>query len=156
MHFENTVTVKAPIEEIWDFYWEHEERVFPCIKGFQKAEVIDPSKKYKLYIMEKVGPFKVNFAVEVEITEMEKLKCVKGKATGKDSRIASRFSQQGVLKLKNISPDETELFFTTDVSIFGKLAVLGNRIIKRKADEAMEYFARSIKAQLENNGGVQP
>jgi carbon monoxide dehydrogenase subunit G len=103
-------------------------------------------------VLEKVGPFKVNFVIDVEMEEVEKFRYIRGKAAGKDSKIAASFGQKGDLRLEKISDTETKLDFTTEVSIFGKLATLGNWIIKKKADEAMGQFVCSIKAQLENEG----
>ena len=153
MRFEKTITVKAPLQEVWDLFWDH-ERLFPCIKGFKKAEVIEPKSRYSVYVMEKVGPFKVNFAIDAEVIEIEELHHAQLKAAGKDSKIAATFRQHGELKLRKVSDEETELQFATDVSIFGKLATLGRWVIKRKADEGMEYFVRSIKARLEKDGGI--
>jgi carbon monoxide dehydrogenase subunit G len=153
MHFENTVTVKAPLEKILDFYEDH-EKLFPCIKGFKKVEVIEPKSRYTFYVMEKVGPFKVNFAIDLEIKEIEASKHFQFRATGKDSKIAASFRQHGDVTVKNSSDNETELRFTTDVSIFGKLGTLGHWLIKKKADEAMDHFVRSMRVQLEEGGGV--
>jgi len=152
MHFENTVTLKAPIEDVWHFLLDH-NNLFLCIRGVQGVDVIEPDSRYTAHVLEKVGPFKVNFAIDLEREVVEELLHMRGKAAGKDSKIAARFRQDGDLKLKRISDRETELSFSTDVSIFGKLATLGNWIIKRKADEAMDYFVGSIKSKLEKDGG---
>ena len=148
MHFENTVTVKAPLEDVWHFFLDH-NNLFLCIRGVQRVDVIEPEKRYTAHLTEKVGPFKVNFAIDLEREVVEEFLHIRGKASGKDSKIAARFRQDGDLKLKKTSDGETELFFSSDVSIFGKLATLGHWIIKKKADEAMDYFVRSIKAKLE-------
>jgi len=148
MHFENTVTLKAPLEDVWHFLSDHNNLLF-CIRGVQRLDVIEPEKRYTAYVTEKVGPFKVNFAIDLEREVVEEFQHVRGKASGKDSRIAARFRQDGDLKMRRISNGETELLFSTDVSIFGKLATLGHWIIKKKADEAMDHFVKSIKSKLE-------
>lgn len=153
MQFENTVTIDSPLEDVWRFLWDH-ERVFTCIRGFSETEVVEEKKRYTANVKEKVGPFKVSFNIDVQIEEVEKFQHIRLKAAGKDSKIAARFSLQGDLRLKKVSDSETELQFTTDVSIFGKLATLGNWIIKRKANEVMDDFVQSLKAHLEKDRGA--
>jgi carbon monoxide dehydrogenase subunit G len=152
MQFEKTARVKASLKEVWDFMWEH-EKLCTCVKGCEKVEVVEPEHKYTAFVGDKVGPFKVHFALEIEVLEVEELKHIVAKATGKDSKIAARVRQNMDLNLVEVGDRETELRFKTEVSIFGKLATLGHWIIKRKADEAMEFFVRGISAQLEKEGG---
>ncbi len=101
---------------------------------------------------EKVVPFKADFAIDIENEVVEKFLHIRTAAAGKDSKITARFKQNGDIRLKKVSDAVTELYFSTDVSIFGKLATLGSWIIKKKADEAMDHFVRAIKALLEKAG----
>jgi carbon monoxide dehydrogenase subunit G len=149
MLFEKTVVVRAPLQEVWDFLWDT-ERLASCIQGCEKVEVIEPKSRYAAWVGAKVGPFKVNFAIELEVMEVEALH-IKAKAAGKDSSVAASLRADIDLKLKDVSDQRTELDFKTDVTILGKLATLGHWIIKKKADETMSYFVDRIKAQLEKN-----
>lgn len=147
MIFEKRVTVKAPLQKVWDFLW-NPEKLALCIEGCEKVQEVEPKKRYEAFVEAKVGPFKTNFAVELEVLEVDGLH-FKAKAVGKDSKIAASMKQQIDLQLREISEEGTELNFKTDVTILGKLATLGHWIIKRKADEVMEQFVSRMKAQLE-------
>ena len=147
MIFEKTVTVKVPLQKVRDFLWDT-EKLASCIEGCERVEEIEPKKRYTAFVEAKVGPFKTEFAVELEVLEADELH-IKAKAAGKDSKIAASMKQQIDLQFKEVPGEGTELKFKTDVSILGKLATLGHWIIKKKADEVMEQFVSRMKAQLE-------
>ena len=151
MLFEKAVTIKAPLQEVWNFLWDP-EKLASCIEGCEKIEVIEPRKKYTALVEAKVGPFKTSFSVELQLEEVDESH-IKARAAGKDSKIAASMRQQIELQLKENPGQGTELNFKTDVSILGKLATLGHWIIKKKADEVMEQFVSRMKAQLEKDGG---
>jgi carbon monoxide dehydrogenase subunit G len=150
MQFEKTVRVEAPLAEIWNFLWDY-QRVYSCIRGCKKVEVIEDRRKYMGFVEEKVGPFKVNFAIDIEVVSVEGF-AVKVKAVGKDSKIVASLRQHMEFELKEISQKESELHFKTEVNIFGKLATLGHWLIRKKADDIMEYFVSCMKAELEKKG----
>jgi len=149
--FEKRVTVSAPLQEVWDFLWDA-EKLGSCIQGCEKVEVVQPKSRYNALVGAKVGPFKTSFAIELEIMEAEELH-VRAKAVGKDSKIAASMKQEIDLQLKDLQNEGTELYFKTNVTILGKLATLGHWIIKKKADEVMEYFVNCMKSQVEKTGG---
>jgi carbon monoxide dehydrogenase subunit G len=151
MIFEKTAIVKAPLQKVQDFLWDP-QRLASCIEGCQKVEVIEPQKKYTALVEAKVGPFKTNFAMDLEVLEIGEFH-IKARAEGKDSRIAASLKQQIELHLKKILDNETELSFKTDVNILGKLATLGHWMIKKKADELMGLFVSRMKAEIEEDGG---
>jgi carbon monoxide dehydrogenase subunit G len=149
MIFEKTTLVRAPLQKVWEFVWDM-KKLTSCIEGCNQVEEVEPKKKYNALLETKVGLFKTNFSVELEVLEVIDGALIKAKAAGKDSKIAASMKQQIELRLKEVSKDETELSFKTDVGILGKLATLGHWIIKKKADEVMDDFVAKMKSQLES------
>jgi carbon monoxide dehydrogenase subunit G len=149
MIFEKRTMVKAPLEKVWEFVWDM-KKLTSCIEGCNRVEEVDPKKKYNAFVDTKVGPFKASFAVELEVLEVIEGALIKAKSAGKDSKLAASMKQQIELRLKEVSKEETELSFKTDVGILGKLATLGHWMIKKKADEVMDNFVAKMKGQLEN------
>jgi carbon monoxide dehydrogenase subunit G len=50
--------------------------------------------------------------------------------------------------VRELSPSETELSVDTDANIGGRLGEFGGAVIKKKADQTMEQFAKNISAQV--------
>ena len=59
------------------------------------------------------------------------------------------FQAKDSINFNALSENETELSYQSDVSIVGKLATFGDRILKAKAREVGKEFADAVKKRLE-------
>ena len=150
MQFQKEVEILAPREKVWEFIWDV-DRFIACVPGCKEAKTIDPGKRYAATMVEKVGPFKVEFPTTIEVLEREELTRIKAQATGADNKIGSRMKLDLDVHLRE-EGDKTILSFVAGVDILGKLAALGHGIIKRKADQVLDEFAQAVKTKLEGDG----
>ena len=149
MQFEKSVEIQVPKEKVWNFIWDV-DRFIACVPGCKEAKTIDAGKRYSATMVEKVGPFKVEFPTTIEVLEREELSHIKAQASGADNKIGSRMKIDLDVRLVG-EGDKTTLSFTAGVDILGKLAALGHGIIKRKADQVLDEFAQAVKKQLEGD-----
>lgn len=149
MQFEKEVEILASKEKVWQFLWDV-DRFITCVPGCKEAKTVEPRKQYTALLVEKVGPFRVEFPMRIEVLGSDDLSYIKVQATGADNRVGSRMKVDLEARLKG-DGDKTLLSFVASVDILGKLATLGHSIIKRKADQAMEEFAQAVKKRLEGN-----
>ena len=147
MQFEKEVEILAPREKVWNFIWDV-DRFIACVPGCKEAKTLEPGKLYSAVMVEKVGPFRVEFPTSIEVLEKEELSRIKAQASGADNKIGSRMKLELDVNLRE-QGDKTVLGFVAGVDILGKLAALGHGIIKRKADQVLDEFARAVKKQLE-------
>lgn len=150
MQFQKEVEILAPREKVWQFIWDV-DRFIACVPGCKEAKTIEPGKRYTATMVEKVGPFKVEFPTTIEVLEREELTRIKAQATGADNKIGSRMKLDLDVHLRE-DGDKTILGFVAGVDILGKLAALGHGIIKRKADQVLDEFAQAVKTKLEGDG----
>ena len=150
MQFQKEVEILAPREKVWQFIWDV-DRFIACVPGCKDAKTIEPGKRYAATMVEKVGPFKVEFPTTIEVLEREELTRIKAQATGADNKIGSRMKLDLDVHLRE-DGDKTILGFVAGVDILGKLAALGHGIIKRKADQVLDEFAQAVKTKLEGDG----
>lgn len=150
MQFQKEVEILAPREKVWRFIWDV-DRFIACVPGCKEAKTIEEGKRYAATMVEKVGPFKVEFPTTIEVLEREELTRIKAQASGADNKIGSRMKLDLDVNLRE-QGDKTVLGFVAGVDILGKLAALGHGIIKRKADQVLDEFAQAVKAKLEGEG----
>jgi carbon monoxide dehydrogenase subunit G len=150
LQFQKEVEILAPREKVWQFIWDV-DRFIACVPGCKEAKTIEPGKRYAATMVEKVGPFKVEFPTTIEVLEREELTRIKAQATGADNKIGSRMKLDLDVHLRE-DGDKTILGFVAGVDILGKLAALGHGIIKRKADQVLDEFAQAVKTKLEGGG----
>ena len=68
---------------------------------------------------------------------------------GKDTRGNTLKLSSLPMELLASSGDETEISYSMDFNLYGRLATLGNAIVKRKAEEMRVQFTERITAELE-------
>lgn len=147
MKFEKTVTVKASREAVWKLLWDV-PRVAACIPGCKEAKVVEEGKRYSATVAERVGPFKVEFPLSIEVLEAHAPERLKARAGGRDGKVDGMIKVELDLHLVEAG-ESTEMRLTTDVNILGKLGTLGHSMIIRKGDEVVGKFAEGLRAQLE-------
>jgi uncharacterized protein len=147
LQFEKEVEILAPREKVWNFIWDV-NRFIACVPGCKEAKTIEEGKKYSATMIEKVGPFKVEFPTSIEVLERQELTHIKAQASGADNKIGSRMKLDLDVNLRE-QDGKTIVKFVAGVDILGKLAALGHGIIKRKADQVLDEFAQAVKKNLE-------
>ena len=147
MLIEETFSVKLPIQKLWDSLLDP-EIVGPCIPGCEKVESLN-DREYDTIIKAKVGFIAVRFKVRTVIEEIVPLRLIRTVGEGSELRKLGHFKQKTRINFNEISENETEISYQSDVSIVGKLATFGDRILKAKAKEVGKEFADAVKKRLE-------
>ena len=147
MQFEKEVEILAPREKVWNFIWDVDQFI-ACVPGCKEAKTVEEGKKYSATMIEKVGPFKVEFPTSIEVLERQELTHIRAQASGADNKIGSRMKLDLDVNLRE-QDGKTIVKFVAGVDILGKLAALGHGIIKRKADQVLDEFAQAVKKNLE-------
>ena len=147
MQFEKQIAIAAPREKVWQFIWDV-DRFIACVPGCKEAKTLEKGKIYTATMVEKVGPFRVEFPMRIEIEQSEPLSHIKARASGSDSKIGSLMKIELEVNLTE-EGSGTLLSFVATVNILGKMATLGHSMIIRKADQVMAEFVREIKKNLE-------
>jgi uncharacterized protein len=150
LQFQKEVAIDAPREKVWKFIWDV-DRFIACVPGCKEAKTLEEGKKYSAIMVERVGPFKVEFPTTIEVLERDELSHIKAQASGADNKIGSRMKIDLDVHLSE-QDNKTVVRFVAGVDILGKLAALGHGIIKRKADQVLDEFAQAVKAKLEEEG----
>ena len=149
MRFENEIALSVPREKVWQFLWDVDSFI-TCVPGCKDAKTVEEGKIYTATMVEKVGPFRVEFPIRIEVEQSEPISTIKARASGSDNRIGSHMKVDLEVNL-NENGTGTLLSFVVSVDILGKLATLGHSMIKRKADQVMTEFIGSVKKRLEGD-----
>ena len=147
MRFEKQVEINTPRSDVWAFLWDVEQ-LASCVPGCREAHTVEQKKRYTARVGEKIGPFKVEFPLEIEVLEVDEPRRLTARASGKDSMVGSAIKVDLIVDLADAAAG-TDLRVTVDVNILGKLGTLGHGMIKRRADEIVGQFADAIRQRLE-------
>ena len=146
MLMEGKFTIKAPIQKLWDTLLDP-ETLLSCIPGAEKIERID-EKTFDCVVKQKVGPISVKFKFKSVLSKVEPPTHIEVDGEGEDIGKAGHFVQKSVVDLRETQGGEVEVSYRTDVTIVGKLAMFGDRIMRAKAKKVEEEFTKALQERL--------
>lgn len=146
MKIEGGFVVDAPIDRVW-LAIRDPAVVAPCIPGCQAVEPLS-ANVYRAGVRVVFGPIATTFNVTVEITAEEpphRLACV---TRGEEGGKASSLTAHSELILSVLAPDRTQIQYSSDVSVFGRLGRYGLGMMKKKAEAIGTEFAVTFAQRL--------
>ena len=151
MLIEGKFTMKAPIQQVWDFLLEP-GTLASCIPGAEKMEPVD-DKTWEGVVKQKVGPISVKLGFTQTLTEVDPPKHVKAVGRGSAVGGAGTFTQETIVDLKEIAGGEVEVAYRSNVSMVGRLATFGERIMRAKVNKVGKEFTDNLQEKLESRVG---
>jgi carbon monoxide dehydrogenase subunit G len=151
MLIEGQFSLRAPIQQVWDFLLEP-GTLASCIPGAEKVEAID-DKTYESVVKQKVGPISVRLKFTTTLTEIDPPKHLKAVGRGADIAKAGTFTQETTVDLNEITKDEVEISYSSNVSLVGRLAIFGERIMRAKAKSVGGEFTKNLQEKLKSRIG---
>ena len=148
MHFSEQLQVPATLEDSWEFIWDA-QRLGRCLPGCVSVDEVKPGELYKARFEDHVGPYKVGFNLDIKVIETKKLDRVHIQASGRDPKLGVTQRIDLTVALTDAGAAGTSLAVEAEVEVLGKIATLGQFVIKRKAQDVVKQFARNIETELQ-------
>ena len=145
MILEGSVKIKAPIDKLYDFVMKPES-IMGCLPGAEPPTIID-DKSYTGIMKQKVGIFGVKMKYTMRLISTERPTSMSYEGEGEDVTKLGRFSMKMTVKLTQVG-DEVEIAYTVDVSIVGKLAMFGDRIMRQKTKDIEKETTKNLQEKL--------
>lgn len=147
MILDQTVTVQAPVERVWEFMMDV-PAVSRCVPGVESFEQLD-ADTYQGALKVKVGPIGVRLQGKVTVAERDRENLrSRLDVTAAEKRIASTVNAKATMTLVPKGDAETEVRIHTDAAILGKLGEFGQAVMRRKANQVMAEFAANMSREL--------
>ena len=146
MEFENTFTVAAPLEEVWEAMLDL-ERVAPCVPG---ASVLERTgdNSYKVAIKVKLGPVSMTYKGDVEIVERDDA-AHRATMRAKAQELRGQGTADATVEMRLEAADEgTRGTIHSSVAISGKAAAMGQGVIADVSARLIDQFAENLAAML--------
>lgn len=146
MIIEGSFTVDAPIDKLFEFMLKPES-IMTCVPGTESVRVIDDTT-YECIVKQKVGIITAKLKFINKMTKIEKPTHIEIEGEGEDMTKLGHFKNKTSVDLKEVSPGTVEVTYKSDVSIVGKLAMFGDRIMRAKAKDTEKEFTKNLKEKL--------
>lgn len=146
MIIEGSFTVAAPIDKLFDFMLKPES-IMTCVPGTESVRVIDDTT-YECVVKQRVGIITAKLKFVNKMTKIEKPTHIEIEGEGEDVTKLGHFKNKTSVDLKEVSPGTVEVTYKSNVSIVGKLAMFGDRIMRAKAKDTEKEFTKNLQAKL--------
>lgn len=151
MQLSDVKTIKASPETVWAAIL-NPDVLMQCVPGCQSmtGSVEDG---FEATVKQKIGPVSATFTGVVKLSDIDPGRAVTISGEGKGG--AAGYAKGGAKVTLLPVPEGTELSYTVDASVGGKIAQLGSRLIdgfaKKMADEFFTRFQDALEAPEEGS-----
>lgn len=150
MIFEGKIEVGVPAAKAWVFLIDINQFA-SCMPGLEKVTQLD-DRTFDGIIGAKVGPISGKFTFRSTIVESRPPTALVVRTEGKDSVTGSSMSANVTLTLRQPIESHTELGYQATVEVKGRLAILGDMVLRATAALMLEEFAQRMRKRLEGEG----
>lgn len=135
--------IEAPASAAWQFL-QQIEAVAACMPGAEITEQID-AHNYKGKVKSKIGPATMAFdgAIEIKGIDPEKRE-LRLRGSGQDTKGTSSASMDLTAWVVDSAEAGCELKGQAEVSVNGKVASLGGRMMNQVADQILNQFGKNF------------
>ena len=145
MRFEHKVTVPAAKQKVRDFLDDF-EKAAKCVPGLQTVTEVEPGV-FDGTVRVRIGPLGINVSGRAKLEKGDD-EAWRVQGEGRDRRIGAGVTANVEVRLSETDPSNTEMEMLADVQFSGRLAELGQPLIKRKADSFVQEFAENLRKAL--------
>ena len=148
MIIEGGFNLKAPIDKLFDFLLKP-DTIMTCLPGAESVKLLDENT-YECVVKQKVGPISAKLKFVNRLTKVDRPTHIEIEGEGEDVTKLGHFKQKSIVDLKDLGNGEVEVTYKTDVSIVGKLAMFGDRIMRAKAKDTEKEFTKNLQEKLKS------
>lgn len=149
MKIEGAFRVAAPRLEVWRRITDP-ALMAACVPGCQSIEMLSPTR-YSAKVAVGIGPIKARFDLVVEVTREEPPERVLSVTRGEEGSRASIVSAENIVSLTEIDATTTEVSYSSEVAVSGRLGKFGLGVMKKKAAAMGEEFVAAFRARIEGS-----
>ena len=146
MIFAGKIDLDVPADQAWDFLTDI-NKFSACLPGIEEVKQID-DKTFEGVLAASVGPISGKFTFRSTILESRPPEQMLVRTEGTDSVTKSTVNADMTVDLRKLSDEKTQMDYNADVKIKGRLAILGDMVLRATATLILQEFARRLHKGL--------
>jgi carbon monoxide dehydrogenase subunit G len=154
MKLAGTIAIAAPPADVWALII-NPISLSACMPGVQDIRQID-DRTFEGTITASVGPIDGNFSFRSVMTQAVFPDDLVVAVEGTDSVTKSRLEMDVVVALAEPGPGATDVTYRAEVRVKGRLAILGEMMLRATAGMMIGEVTKCLRSRLEPPGGVAP
>jgi len=143
MIFDGKIDLDVPVQKAWEFLIDI-NKFSTCLPGIDEVKQID-DKTFDGIISATVGPISGKFNFRSTIVESRPPEQMVVRTEGMDSVTKSTVNADMTVDLRSISDTKSQMDYQADVKIKGRLAILGDMVLRATATLILQEFTRRLR-----------
>jgi len=152
MILDGKIDLNVSAEKAWEFLIDI-KKFSTCLPGIDEVTQID-DKTFDGVISATVGPISGKFTFRSTILESQPTAQMVVRTEGKDSVTKSTVNADMTVDLRRVSETKSQMDYKADVKITGRLAILGDMVLRATATLILQEFTRRLHEELGEQPGV--
>ncbi len=154
MIIEGKATLPAPAPAVWATLLDVQE-LAACLAGVEDVHQID-GRTFEGAIRASVGPISGHFALRAQIVDAQPPRSLAVHVEGTDSVTRSTMTNDVTLTLTPLPSGDTELAHHATLEIKGRLALLGDMVLRATAAVMLDDFAKRLGERVASKAAPAP
>lgn len=146
MILDGKIDLNVPAEKAWDFLIDI-NKFSTCLPGIDEVKQID-DKTFDGIISATVGPMSGKFNFRSTILESRPPEQMVVRTEGTDSVTKSTVNADMTVDLRRLSDTKSQMDYKADVKINGRLAILGDMVLRATATLILQEFTKRLHKGL--------
>jgi uncharacterized protein len=146
MIFDGKIDLDVAADKAWEFLIDI-NKFSTCLPGIDEIKQVD-DKTFDGVISATVGPISGKFTFRSTILESRPPEQMVVRTEGTDSVTKSTVIADMTMDLHKVADHKTEMNYRADVGIKGRLAILGDMVLRATATLILQEFARRLHKAL--------
>jgi len=146
MILDGKIDLNVSAEKAWNFLIDI-NKFSTCLPGIDEVTQID-DKTFDGVISATVGPISGKFSFRSTILESKPPAQMVVRTEGKDSVTKSTVIADMTVDLRRVSESNSQMDYKADVKIIGRLAILGDMVLRATATLILQEFTRRLQKGL--------
>jgi uncharacterized protein len=146
MIFDGKIDLEVPAQKAWDFLIDI-NKFSACLPGIDEVKQVD-DKTFDGVISAAVGPISGKFNFRSTILESRPPEQMVVRTEGTDSVTKSTVNADMTVDLRSVSETKSQMGYKADVQVKGRLAILGDMVLRATATLILQEFTRRLRQAL--------
>lgn len=143
MKLSDSFTIKATNKEVWDVFMDA-EKLGGCVPGCKHIRAVTPTQ-YEADMEVKVQFMTIKFQATGELKNPVEQESFEVEMVGKPFSLAGLFKTNLNIQLNNPKPQMTEVHYDMNLQMTGRLASLGDVLMRGTVKKAAKEFAANVQ-----------
>lgn len=143
MKIRDSFTIDAPKQDVWEVFMEV-EKLASCVPGCKDMTALSDTE-YEAYMEVQTKFMKITFKANGQLKDFVEGEELNVEMTGKPMKLAGLFKTKLKVRLNELATEKTEVVYDMDLQMSGRLASLGDVMMKGTVVKSSREFAENVQ-----------